>query len=195
MRRFVGILLFLVPAVWTGAASAAGSMRCNGRIVSEGMSAAAVLLACGEPAYRDTWSEDATGGRLLADSEEWYYNFGSNQLLRILHLRGGTVSEIATDGYGFDELPNPPCNPGRIVEGLTKYRLYLLCGPPLTRRVQSLVSAYDRYGRPGYDPRGYYSPVYREEWTYNFGSAYLMRLVTLENGRVTDVQNSERGSD
>ena len=194
IKRLSAILLLLSVSAWLPSASASGSMRCNGRIVSNGMSAAGVLAACGEPDYRDIWNQ-AGGGSLLGDEEEWYYNFGSNQLLRVLHLRGGSVSDISTDGYGYDDRPNPPCDPGRITEGMTKFRLVMLCGAPLTRRVQSLVQPYDRYGRPGYDPRGYYSPVYREEWTYNFGSAYLMRRVTLENGRVTDVQNSERGTD
>ncbi|TXH04564.1 MAG: DUF2845 domain-containing protein [Nevskiaceae bacterium] len=191
----LAVILLVLAAVWPCASSAAGTMRCRGGIVSEGMSAAAVLAACGEPAYRDAWNEDAYGRGLLGDAEEWYYNFGANQLLRVLHLRNGTVGDIATDGYGYDQPPSPPCAPADIVEGMSKYRLALLCGTPLTRRVQTLIVPYDRYGRHGYDARGYSTTVYREEWTYNFGSAYLMRLVVLENGRVTDVQNTERGFD
>lgn len=195
MRRLWFILLLLSGVAGPLEVHAAGSMRCSGHIVSDGMSAAALLLACGEPAYRDVWNEGHYAGGLLADAEDWYYNFGSSQLLRVVRLRAGSVSDIDTDGYGYDALPSPPCNPQAIVEGLSKYRLFLLCGPPLTRRVQALVAPYDRYGRPGYDPHGYSSPVYREEWTYNFGSAYLMRLVTLENGKVIDVENSDRGAD
>lgn len=194
MTRFSSILLLLL-LIGADPLFAAGSMRCNGRIVSEGMSAAALLLACGEPAYRDVWDAGVRGPGYLGDTEEWYYNFGANQLLRVIKLRSGNIFEIGTEGYGFDPQQVPACTPNSIVEGLSKFRLVLMCGPPLTRRAESLVVPYDRYGRLGYDPRGYYSPVYRELWTYNFGSAYLLRLVTLDNGRVTDVQSGDRGSD
>jgi hypothetical protein len=36
--------------------------------------------------------------------------------------------------------------------------------------------------------------VYREKWTYDFGSQYFLQLVTFENGRITDVSSGERGT-
>jgi hypothetical protein len=194
MNRLIGILLALAAAFQAGAAGADGTMRCDNRIASEGMAAASLLAVCGEPAYRDVWSGNFPGYG-VGGSEEWYYNFGPNLLLRVIRLRDGKIAQIDADGYGFSELPHPPCEPSRIVEGLSKYRLVLLCGSPLTQQRRWVNVPLERYGRDGRRFGGYYSTVFQEEWIYNFGSRYLMRVVTLENGRVVDVQNGDRGAD
>lgn len=195
-HRFLEWLVLLALG-WTSPGWAAGSMRCGSQIIAEGASAASVLVACGEPEYRDTWAPPPyDGSYALAREEEWYYNFGPNLLLRVLRLRDGQVVEIDADGYGFSEPPHPPCDPSRIVEGLSKYRLVLMCGAPLTRRSLPMLVPYDRWGRRAYGFRGgYFVQVHREEWVYNFGSRRFMRMVILEDGRVVDVQDGDRGSD
>ena len=37
-------------------------------------------------------------------------------------------------------------------------------------------------------------PVFREEWVYDFGPNLFMRVLTLDNGRVVQVDNGARGS-
>lgn len=195
---FLRALLCLLTA---GAlpASAADAMRCGSRLVAVEARAAEVLAVCGEPTYRDIWTfQHPNSQSWVSDVEEWYYNFGSNQLLRVLRIRNGRLVNIDSDGYGFNADARPGCNPAMLVEGLSKYRLLRSCGEPLTR------SAHNAY-RPlrGRSQRSagsglhheYLMPVYREEWVYNFGSRYLMRVLTLENGRVVDVDNGARGSD
>lgn len=192
MKRYWLVLAPLLAA--SGPAAAAGAMRCDARIVDEGTRAAVVLAACGEPDYRDVWQRGGEGDP-GGGAEDWYYDFGPSQLLRILRLRDGRVAEIETDGYGLPPGPGT-CAPLAIVEGLSEYRLLRLCGAPLSRRSQEVLVPWTH--RPGDAPvarAGAWQPVHREEWVYNFGARHLLRIVTLEDGRVSDVQNGERGFD
>lgn len=190
------IALLLLP----GTVAAGDSIRCGSRIVSVEARAAEVLAACGEPSFRDIYSASAPGRPGdIADTEHWTYNFGSNQLIQVLRLRHGRVVDIRTDGYGFP-LGTGRCRPNGIVDGLSKYRLLSTCGEPLTRRDVGLVVALQprtRFRAGGMSVTRGHVPVevYREEWVYNFGSRYLLKVVTLEDGVVSDVQNGDRGFD
>lgn len=174
-------------------------MRCGSRIVSVEARAAEVLAACGEPQFRDVFSVPAPrrAGE-IAEVEQWTYNFGRNQLLHVLKLRHGRLVDIRTDGYGFAPAAYPRCAPNRIVDGLSKYRLLASCGEPLTRRDVGFVTALKPRHRREYGglstSRGHYPvEVYREEWVYNFGSNAFLKIVTLDDGAVSEVENGERG--
>ena len=125
----------------------------------------------------------------------WAYNCGPIVLRGVVRLGDGKDSQVDADGNGSRELPHRPCEPSRIVEGLSKDLLVLLCGSPLTQQRRWVNVPLERYGRDGRRFGGYYSTVFHEEWRYNFGSRYLMRVVTLENGRVVDVQSGDRGAE
>jgi hypothetical protein len=195
----------LLLALWAGSAEvlASGSMRCGARLVEEEDLAAELLAACGEPSFRDPFALHGPNGGLYIDTEVWTYDFGPQKLLRLVTLRNGQISQIETDGYGFTPSAAPPrCEPRRVVEGLSKYRLVMLCGEPVTKRSEN--SLRPLYARPEiYRGEGgtyayrnqYVTPVYREEWVYNFGSRSPMRRVILEDGRVTDVETIDRGFD
>lgn len=180
--------------------AAAASIRCGSKLVSEDMLAAKVLAICGEPDLRDVWAPPgAYGYGYLAPTEQWTYNFGSSKLLRVLLIRNGRVARIGSEGYGFPTPARRQCGQIDIQPGMSKYRLLMRCGEPLTR-----VADYVFYPEPRRpydmhpDLRDFYSavsPVYREEWTYNFGSNKLLRIVVLENGLVVDVQTGSRGFD
>ena len=191
LRVFVILVLVLLPPT----ARASETMRCGSRLVSTEQLAAEVLGACGEPDYVDRWEPPVSVLPLaaLADVEEWYYNFGSSQLLRVLHFQHGRLVQIDNDGYGFPGNIGRGCDPYRIVEGLSKYRLQLFCGPPVTRRVEYALRPLRRVHAGGV-PSGVV-PVYSEEWVYNFGAHNFLRVVTLENGRVSDVHGEGRGFD
>lgn len=194
MKSALSMLLLLAPLT-AAPAWALDTMRCGSRLASIDMSAAEVLAACGEPAYRDVWPQPygaAVGA--LGQVEEWTYNFGSSQLLRILRFRRGRLQQIDTEGYGFAQAAPGDCS-GGITPGTAKYRLIAECGEPLTRSADFLQVPVDRHQRV-YDPR--YAPpawafVYREEWVYNFGPSRLMRVIQLDNGRVTEVETGSRG--
>lgn len=194
-------LVLAVLAVLPAPALAGPSIRCGSRLVSEGMYSAELLAICGEPDFRDVWT--APGGNVpgyAAPIEEWTYNLGSSQLLRVVRIRHGKVERIATEGYGFTKSARPSCNVGDITIGDSKYRVLQRCGEPLTKTADYVVISEPRYERRrhrsnlrDYGDSG--APVFREEWVYNFGSNQLMRIVRLENGRVTDVETGRRGFD
>ena len=181
-------------------ARASDSLRCGSRIVSTEMIAPAVLAACGEPALRDVWTRYADPyAREVGDDEVWTYNFGPNQLLRLLYFRAGRLQRIETEGYGFRPVENPGCGPNDILEGYSKYRLLAYCGEPAQRRALGYLVPYVA-ADPGRARRDLlqshvFQPNYQEEWIYNFGSGYLLRRITLENGRVTAITDGERGYD
>ena len=191
--------LLLIALLGSANSWAGDSMRCGQRLVTVGASAADVLSACGEPHFRDVQSlgrERAPG--FIHDAEQWTYNFGPNKLLHVLHLRQGRLSKIETEGYGFLAGSPGRCDPHSIIEGLTKFELLERCGPPFTQRDVGFVTALRpaRRWRMGSfsGSRGHYPvEVYREEWTYNFGSRYFLRIVTLEDGSVARVENGDRG--
>lgn len=197
-RRFLVCVLLLGPCL---DAAATDSMRCGSRIVSVEARAADVLAACGEPAFRDIHSHPglAVPGE-LSDVEQWTYNFGRNRLLHVLRLRNGHLVDIRTDGYGFAPGATPRCDPGVLVDGLSKYRLVASCGQPLTRRTIGHVTTLKprhrhRLGGISTTHGHYAADVFREEWVYNFGSRHFLKVLTLEDGVVADVRNGAHGSD
>ena len=87
--------------------------QCSAQSVSVGDSAAEVMAKCGEPAWKDTREEiirerldDETVRKVSITVEEWTYNFGPNQFLRIFTLRNGKVTNIRTGGRGYEVKPN-----------------------------------------------------------------------------------------
>ncbi|WP_293373459.1 DUF2845 domain-containing protein [Nevskia sp.] len=191
-----GALLLLALVAFN--ACAGSTLRCGQRIVATEDSAAKVRAACGEPALRDLQPQfDPRRGQVFNTIEVWTYNFGQNQLLRLLRFRDGRLVDIDTDGYGFTPPENPRCTPYDLVDGLSKYRLLARCGEPEARRELSLLSpAIRRDGRRSIPlPGNFVAAIYREEWTYNFGANSLLRRVLLENGIVVDIEDDGRGYD
>lgn len=188
----IAIFIVLTAAVLlsSGQVFAGDTLRCGSRIVSIDMIAAAVRAICGEPAYRDYWPlPDRRYWPGIDDTEVWTYNFGPNQLLRVLRFRGQRLRSIETDGYGFVDDRLHRCEPNDIIGGLSKYRLLARCGEPVATRVIGYVAIEP-------DPRwakNAFFPTYREEWTYNFGARYFLREVILEDGRVARVTDGDRG--
>jgi hypothetical protein len=86
----------------------ADSLSCSGGIISTGDRSADVLGKCGAPDSKDSHLEEITQ-RVDADAkqkvyitvEEWTYNFGTNQFMRIVVLRNGEITEIRTGNYGY----------------------------------------------------------------------------------------------
>lgn len=173
------------------------TLRCGSRLVSIDMTAAEVLAVCGDPSYRDVWAQPGGyGPGYLGNVEEWTYNLGPGQLLRVLRFRQGRLLRIDTEGYGFYDGARGDCAQGGITRGMSKYRLLALCGEPATKVADIVQAPVDRYERV-YDPRYSYrnrEVVYREEWVYDFGANRLMRIVQLDNGRVSDIEFGGRGS-
>jgi hypothetical protein len=108
--RFVRAGLLMALAVL--AAAPAHAFRCGTRIITRGDHADKILRFCGEPvsvqtrlAQRAYFSEHygrAVPG-LIEDVviEEWTYNLGPRQLMRVVRLENGFVADIRNLGYGY----------------------------------------------------------------------------------------------
>lgn len=104
----VRIALVLAALCAVSGAAQAESLRCNGRIASEGDSRISVLHKCGEPLLRDTFCEPVyiAGAREpLAPAfaalvvpcqpvDEWLYDRGPGQLVAVVRFRAGVVQSI-----------------------------------------------------------------------------------------------------
>jgi uncharacterized protein DUF2845 len=95
------------------ASAPAHAFRCGTRVISRGDPAAKLLHFCGEPASVQTrLAQRAFATRdsryvyipgLAEDVwvEEWTYNFGPSQLMKVVRLENGVVVEVKHLGYGF----------------------------------------------------------------------------------------------
>ena len=115
------LLVALVPLLVTATdAGADRSLRCRGRIVSIGATAAQVKDTCGDPVQVEQWEEggdshisqlfDYETERYLAPKlikgplhmERWTYNLGSNKFIRYLYFQNGELFKIETGDKGSD---------------------------------------------------------------------------------------------
>ena len=109
-------VLLLVPL------QTAWAFRCGARLVSIGDTRREVLDKCGSPTWVDSWVEDRVfrgSGRAMIDKgrnftyqvpvrtivqvtiEEWTYNPGPTQFIRILRFENSRLIEIETGEYGY----------------------------------------------------------------------------------------------
>ena len=105
LRTVVGTLLLL------GAVAPAHAFRCGTRIITRGDHAEKMLRFCGEPASvqmrLQTRSYVTDLGRVFPGVveevviEEWTYNLGPHQFIRLVRLENGFVAEIKELGYGY----------------------------------------------------------------------------------------------
>lgn len=183
-------LPLLISALLVASAPAAADvMRCDGKVIRTEDRSFDVLRHCGEPSFRDEWDEYlAYHHAPTAHVEEWYYNFGSSRLLHVLRFRNGKLTAIDTDGYGFDEARRS-CRPNEIVTGMSQFSLMSRCGTPDARERRIELRSFPRKGGHRTHPIS----VRVDEWIYNFGPSSFIRIVTLVNGRVDEVETGDRG--
>ncbi|MES0362883.1 MAG: DUF2845 domain-containing protein, partial [Desulfobacteria bacterium] len=65
---------------------------------------AQVLAKCGEPLLVEEGTVEKRSRRRTgtASVEEWTYNFGPSQLMKILTFRGSKLKKIENGDYGFN---------------------------------------------------------------------------------------------
>ena len=99
----------LVALLLIGAATPAHAFRCGSRIITRGDPAEKILYFCGQPvAVQQRWKQrrymihgDPVRGALEEVLvEEWTYNLGPRQLMRVVRLEDGYVEDIKHLGYG-----------------------------------------------------------------------------------------------
>jgi hypothetical protein len=110
---FLVLMLCLVTAGETAAfRGGSTSMRCGTVLVSLGDTKLETLLKCGEPVWRETLAGGCCPGSYLRRDgrrfktysgffEEWTYNFGPQQFMRILRFQNGRLMDIELGGYGY----------------------------------------------------------------------------------------------
>jgi hypothetical protein len=104
LRATLAVLLMLA------AAAPAHAFRCGSRIITRGDHFEKILRYCGEPAAVQSRLQTQTYlhfGRPYPGVveevlvEEWTYNLGPRQLVRVVRLENGFVAEIKALGYGY----------------------------------------------------------------------------------------------
>lgn len=198
MRRAVAVIGFCLAALAALLAPAgvqADSFRCGSKLVSTGMKKADVWFRCGEPVWRDKFTDEWYDTRddfflpHMAEQEVWVYNFGPTQLLRYLRFENGTLQSIETGDRGFTEgaIGNRGCQVDELKDGMYQFDVIRRCGEPDFTDERQEKRALSKDGLT----RSYAINV--EEWTYDFGPNRFTVTIMFENGRVTDVSRGERG--
>jgi len=166
--------------------------------VSSGDNAVELIMKCGQPEWKEShqekitqWVDPYLKQRLYVTVEEWTYDFGPDQFLRLVTLRNGVIAGIQTGHYGTSkdlESPGSACG-GRVISvDDTTYDILIKCGEPLSKssHQEALIERFD-------DASSRKVIVTVEEWTYNFGPRHFMRVITLRNGTVVDIQTAGYG--
>lgn len=155
---------------------------CDEPKVSIGQTKAEVKSKCGEPTWKEGRKEPILlrktphkKGRATQTLEEWDYNLGPQQFIRILQFRNGKLASIETGGYGWT--PGGPvdfgCDKTILSNGATKMELQGKCGKPTSISKQKKRSG--------------------EAWTYNLGPNRFIRIYRFENGRLVETKTGEHG--
>lgn len=105
MKSRERLAVLLVASTLLGVAGTAHAMRCGGRLLDKGLTRAEVRKMCGEPTCIRRPGKIFTekGGIFwpMATDEEWVYNRGPRQFLRLIKFYQGKVVHWETGGYGW----------------------------------------------------------------------------------------------
>jgi Protein of unknown function (DUF2845) len=96
--------------------------------------------------------------------------------LQELKFHKGKLEVLNSPGYGF-RADTKRCTPQDINIGTSAYALAVRCGKPKSKRDR------DIHISGGKDSSGK-QVKHTEEWTYDFGSQYLLQKVTIAGGHV-----------
>jgi len=192
--RSLSILIIVFTILWSLPSYA---FYCGNKLVSEGDSAAEILLKCGEPTRKEVHHEKIIYGkhsdsehRVTVNVEQWIYNFGPLKWLYSLTLRNGKLVSIDTLGYGYRESDaGSTCDKGRALHvGDTIAEVVQKCGEPLYKDIRE-----DEVRQAIGTDTEHRVTVVIEEWTYNFGSLAWIYLLRFENGKLVDIETRGYG--
>jgi hypothetical protein len=178
--------------------SYADTISCDGGIVSSGDTVVDLIMKCGQPQWKDTRTEEIvdrldkdTRRKTYVTVEDWTYNIGENQFLRIVTIRNGVITGIRTGqrGTAKDQAPpGPACGDRVISVGDTKTDILIKCGEPIYK------NAHQEELRERFEESSVRTiSVTVEEWTYNFGPQRFLRIITFRNGVVVDIRTGGYG--
>jgi hypothetical protein len=194
-RSALAFMLFGLIAAFP---AAAGTMRCNDKVVSLGETKAEVVMKCGEPASRDSRQEEVFEGAEGAGAkittvivDDWTYDFGPDSPLRFLTFRNNRLVGIREGGYG---VPKPGAGAAACEEpfpdrGASRIEVAGKCGEPSWKdiRQEETFRSLD-----GDSAKKITETV--EEWTYNLGPDRLIRIFEFRNGKLLRVRTGGYGN-
>jgi len=125
IRCHVAAISAILALCVSGSALAEEAVRCGNRLALPGYSAYEVRSLCGEPdavsrsfvqraitAPAACWTRhyewvcgSSTDFIVTVEVEDWTYDFGRNQFIRILRFENGRLLRVDTGGYGLKALP------------------------------------------------------------------------------------------
>ena len=102
MKNSMAILALVAMASAAGgvAASEDTSYRCGQRLVVLGDHKIDVLGKCGAATLTDRWIDKEPAGALRT-VDEWTYNRGPEQMIRVLLFVNGRLARIEVGDYGY----------------------------------------------------------------------------------------------
>jgi hypothetical protein len=195
-RLVLSILALVLTFPLSDAYSA--TLDCAGGIISSGDRRADLLAKCGEPDSKESHYEEISerfdrgvGRKLFVNVEDWTYDFGQNQLQRIVTLKNGTVVNIRTGNYGYDKNAKPAkreCSEQTVSRGDLKSDVVEKCGEPTWKdsHEEEFVERLDS----GVEVKRF---VNVEEWTYDLGPNRFVRILTFKNGNLVDIKTGGYG--
>ncbi len=198
MKRTILFLIFFAPIVVMTHNAYASSINCAGGIVSVGDSRVDLLAKCGEPDHKES-HEEAISERLdpgvrqktYVTVEDWTYNYGPTQFMRIVTLRNGKVAHVRTGNYGYrkDAQPAPhDCSEQIISRGDRATDVLAKCGEPTWK------DAHQEEFKERLDTGLFRTAVVNvEEWTYNLGPNRFVRILTFRHGKLVDIRTGGYG--
>jgi hypothetical protein len=155
-------------------------------------------MKCGEPDAKESHDEelidrgdDGTKRKLFITVEQWTYNFGPTQFMRIVTLKNGKVAFIRTGNYGYSKDTRPTqqeCSEQIVSVGDTKSDVIAKCGDPTWKdtRQEEFKERLDN----GLERKVF---VTIDEWTYNLGPNRFVRIITFRNGKLVDIKSGGYG--
>ncbi len=198
MRRTGIFLLFLASVTLILSAGVfADTFSCGGGIISTGDRSMDVLAKCGQPDSRESHQEelserldDNTKQKVFVTVEEWTYNLGPAQFMRIVILKNGVVTNIRTGNYGYTEQAEPAardCSEQVLSIGDSKTDVLAKCGEPSLKNshVEEIREKVAGSERKVF--------VTIEEWTYNLGPTRFVRILTFRNSKLADIKTGNYG--
>jgi hypothetical protein len=175
----------------------AAAFSCAGGIISTGDRSIDVLAKCGPPdskeSHQEELSEDIdrdTRQKVFITVEEWTYNFGPTQFMRIVVLKNGVVANVRLGNYGYPEQTEPvqrECSEQIVSIGDSKTDVLAKCGEP------SLKDSHVEEFREKADGTERKVFVTVEEWTYNLGPTRFIRILTFRNSKLADIRTGNYG--
>jgi hypothetical protein len=151
-----------------------------------------VTALCGPPAHATRRIEerlvecaDGIQRTETFEVEEWIYDPGPGQFLRMLTFVRGRLERVSYGDYSPAAAPRKTCERTILSRAATTCEVYLECGEPAQR--DAWVEEIEVRSSPRRRCKLGCTEIRRiawERWTYNFGPRRFVRILTFRSGRM-----------